>query len=657
MLYYNFYPWGSNWPASSGFLTTVTEWAVSGKAHRYVLNSSLSWFSSLLLLGGTYNVPSGTAVVPIISGKVSWTDERWFRDNYASGDGETWHWFWGRRGSADLKPIFHNIVADFEEWYRHMSNTRDEVTDEADDELENLQRMYAPMRSAGYTEEADILMTLMSKVDATRRAEVYYNLTLNDHNRHILGPTLNYINKALRTGNGEMGLVYKSVYVPNTDDYHYNPDDATIGMLDDAIADCQNAYIKYSSRALANGTTVLTAREYEASMNVIQTAQGTSDFNAVLSDLNVLGDIYNIEDSAVIHKNRENDLLNDLIPQAGEKFAGRIHESVDSDYQVLAANQATTESTLKSQKAKASGAAAELQQLIKAYCLRLNEYDGTRFINGRLDWCEQQRSAISIDPYGKYATQALEEHIAWLEEILEKVKNGTLLSDDGEEEQTDKNKYTAQLLDALDEGDLTAAAEAEKKIEEFESDNLNFDGSGGTGDDTDDNGTEGLIKEIERDVINNLEGDNEEALVDDIKALGVLGSKRLEEIKNLLPADSGQEVAKAIDQAIETAKASDLNSADTGAGSGAQGDTGAGSTTGAGGTGAGTGTDGGAGTANDTGANTQSGTGTESTTGAGLRIGWMTCLADRLRICRMTIRSQLSWAACASVVKTTTIRS
>ncbi len=632
MLFFNVIPSTHADSGTSGFRWMLTEWALSDRPHRFTLTTKRysvgRWMPAYYVLF--------LKEIPIIAGGVSWSDEVWFANRYSSGS-----------GGKEMNAEFNDAVAKFEQWYSHYSNTRDPITEEADTRITNLQKMYVPMRQAGNADGADTLMTLMSKIDSTRRAEVYYNLVQNEDNRGVLGPLLPYVIKALETGKGDYGFDF-SREMPNTE---FKADSGITDAMQEALASCQTAYVKHLSNSLIKGTTVLSEREYKVSMNVVETADNSSDYRQIEDDLKTLSYIYNIQKSAVINAGEERALIEELLPIAEERYVEKLHANVNADYKQAEAEQSEVnvlEGILKEQKAGVTGIGSQLQQLIMAECLRLNEAEGIAFINNRIDWAEGQRDGITTDAFGKYAIQALEQHIQWLEDILSKVKNGTLLNNNDEEELTEKEQYLAAMLSALENNDFAAATAAEESAKAVDASGNGSGNGTGTGDDgtgntnNDNTGTEKTgaagnngtkdpkLIALEREVIGELDGENTEGLIDKIAALGELGSDRLAEIKKLLPADSGEDLVKAVDQAIETAKTTELKKGTSGTGTGTGAGTGTGSGTGAG-TGTGTGTGSGTGTGTGTGTGAGTGTGTGTGTGAGTGIGTGTGTGDGQR--------------------------
>nr|MCR4796883.1 hypothetical protein [Lachnospiraceae bacterium] len=127
---------------------------------------------------------------------------------------------------------FSIMIYHFMDWMRNMYDIRDEETDKTDQTLRELNALYRQKRDIANTvdeeeegedeeseeakaaraaratarenakNEADTLMRLMSRVDATRRARIYYNLVYNEKNNYIVGPTLPYLLNLLENGIG-----------------------------------------------------------------------------------------------------------------------------------------------------------------------------------------------------------------------------------------------------------------------------------------------------------------------------------------------------------------------------------------------------------------------------------------------------------------------
>ena len=460
---------------------------------------------------------------------------------------------------------FNNLIFRYMDWYRNIYDIRDDITYNCDNILKNLNTLYQSERDAGRKEEADTLMTLMSKVDATRRAEIYYNLCYNEKNNVVLGPSLMYVLDLLMDGKGKLGQNY--TFISGDDDGSYASNDAVITSVEDAVENCQKAYVKYKSMSL-NGASdnVLKKREFELSQQVMN----STDKDERSKLLHQLSTLFNVMDGGIVNKVEEKDMINDITPEAEENYAKLIHAGANDDYRevlsIPGVNKATLKSYLELQKDEANTKVVQLQGLIKAYALRCNKPQGVLYINRRLDWAEDQYADLKTeDPFGKYAKESLDEHVKWLKDILKKVQKGTLSGDDFDADDGNVD-MKADLLTAYDNNDLDGAQEIK---DSDRNDNGGLGGGTGTGDgdsgDIDPNADLGNINNPFQDAIDKI---TEKIMQDPdgdwdpkpyITALGELGAGNLEDLKASFEArGAGNDVLDAFDDAIKTAREGNL---------------------------------------------------------------------------------------------------
>ena len=390
----------------------------------------------------------------LIRGSISWPEERtWKREVDAFG------------GIEELR----NRIWNFQDMWAHYSCIMDEVTDKYDTQLDAVKGLYSELRATGTLEDkelADEAMLLAEKVDAARRARAYENLVDNDEHNYIVGPVLNLLYELVNTGDSHVGNRFKLLY-PNES---FTPADSITEAVESAITGCMDAYINYSSMALTQSKTIAGQLEYDLSVYVIENAQG--GLQGVRAQLRDLVDLENINNGVVAHKSRELNYLNEILPVADSRFSQVLHSSAGQEYATAIADPATTKSTLEEilndQKADVGAAASELQRFIRARSLRLPTAEAVRFINERINWAEDQREGISVDAFGPYAEEALNDHINWLKDLLANVKQGGNITDEAGELEMKKTEYQAKYLDALDENDLKEADELAHQLEDIQ---------------------------------------------------------------------------------------------------------------------------------------------------------------------------------------------
>ena len=608
--------------SGAGFLESLETLATAGSKPRFNF-----YYSN----GSAYYPWSGSDQdAKLIRGGVSWKNEVAWRSEVNNFG-----------GISELRKRLWN----FETVFQHFSCVHDDTTDDLDRKLRNMGNIYSDMRSGGTDEDAELsdeILLIEEKLDAARRYEAYYNLIENEDQNYIFGPPLNLLYQWVSYGESSVGRNYNIIYYTDED---FTSESSITAAVEQAITECASSMYSYQALARGEGTTILSQTEYKLEENVINNAaNGTS---AVRADLVQLVDLENISNNVISHKSRELNLLNDtLLPTADVKFASYVHESAGEAYTKAASDPDTTESTLdeilKDQKADVSAVAAELQRFIKAKAMRISTDDAISFIYERIDWAESLRSGISTADFGTYATEALEEHIAWLKLLLQTVKDGGALTDEESDWSGIIGNLEKELLDELDNGDLDSAESTERKLadaqgnmDEAESsgrsvisdpDAASADVDGVTMPDT----PTGVADEIAQDTLAKIGNGEYDTIPDDIGALEALGYPDIGKITDALRAHDAP--AELINQALEaeenvsgsefaerySGKGAGDTDVGTGDSEGSDGGTGGSGTSGASGEGSGSSSGSGEGSGNTAGGDLSTGSGAITGDGTGL---------------------------------------
>ena len=558
----------------------------------------------------------------LIRGNIAWRGEiRWRKEVNAMGGLDE----------------FSRISQNFRRVWRHYSCVHDDVTDECDRRMEGLGNLYTALCRTGDAEDKELAsqaMDVQARLDSSRRYRVYYNLVENPDHNYIIGPALNFLYECISQGESPVGANYNIVWYTDED---FQPDSSVTSTVESAITECATSMYEYQANALDPGTTIVSQAEYDLDNNVINNAAGGA--GAVRTYLRELVDLDNIKKNVIAHKSRELNMLTDtLIPTGNTKFQSSLHESASDSYASAAADPATTKDTLdellKDQKAGVSSVAAELQQFIKARAMRLLTNDAIDFIKQRINWAEEQRSGITVDAFGTYANEALDEHIQWLEDLLATVKEGGNLEDEGTNWNLKVEEIENELTDALNNGDLDKADELEMALEDAQrsqnelevrnrKNSMDPDASAGdTAGINNPNTPTGVAEQIAKDLIPKIRDKNFSDIEPSVDALIELDYPGLQDILDELNAHDGpSNIIKRIEEAIKdpsgrdftthyTENDTDSGNGDNGLGTGDTGDgTGNGSRTGNTGDGTGTGRGTGDGGTGDGTAGGQDGTG------------------------------------------------
>ncbi|MDE5587906.1 MAG: hypothetical protein K2J60_02030 [Acetatifactor sp.] len=479
-------------------------------------------------------------------------------------------------------------------------NLRNEITARCDQQLAGLQTCYESLQRSDQKELAEIVSTLMSRIDARRRAEIFYQLSEIDNNQ-----LTNLQNSC--SGRGYNAESYDDKqFVENT-----NVTDA-IGT---SLQSCQESYIEHSGNMLAQGETVLKNAEYEKSMQVVNLSTGgwSSRIEARLQELQ---DLYHIQDDVVADAERELTLLDgELLEAAENKYLQILSQGAGGAYKAAVANgvsQAAKNQVLDDRKSVANGAKSEFQYLILAKTKRMSAADAVEYLYGRIEQAETYYDRAANDDFQVKAGETIDDHILWLQNLARSVS--------GEEEglqselqklESRKEELLEKQADALDNNDLSTArkyealiAQADAEISAMEQElNAILTSSSSTAaqkaqaaNQAGDNTTLNNINQMKNSALSmiaegNISGnDSLENVIDSLASLGA--ESALEEIRDKAANSGNSQLLKDIDRAIEDSKESslhDLYGGGSTTGTGAEGSGSGGTGSGSGGTGSGSG--------------------------------------------------------------------
>nr|WP_304968480.1 hypothetical protein [uncultured Acetatifactor sp.] len=551
---------------------------------------------------------------------------------------------------------------------------QNEITQECDMQLAGLQSCYESLRAQGKDELAEIVSTLMGRIDSRRRAEIFYRLSQMDGNelsvlQDICGGSQYYGEDETEEegeegeedeedGNGEEDgddedKDEEASY--GYDDEQFVENNSVIEAIGTAIENCQESYIKHSGNMLEEGDTVLKNAEHAKSMAVVGMApQG---FGGGMEELLLeLKTLYHLEEDVVADADAELALLEgELIAQADAKYAQKLTEGACSAYQTAVAggsSQSARNQVLEDQKAKTDAARLELQYLLQAKTKRQPAGQAVEFSYQRIGHAETLYGQLRADDYRSKASESIDAHILWLKSLARSLEEGDEASSDMEKLEEEKARLLEEQAGARDRNDLSTAkkyeamiAQVDREIQAEEQRLLAIlsSASGSAAQKAraaNQAGSSSVLNRIgqikDAALLEIAEGnkDNQESIISKLDALSALGAESaIAEIQEKLRASDNdfREAEKAAEQAILDSRESSLHGRyGGGEASGAGGGTGAGTGTGAGsgsgtGTGSGDGTGTGAGTGTGSGAGTGSGdgtgTGNESGTGGGSGAG------------------------------------
>ena len=248
------------------------------------------------------------------------------------------------------------------------TEVKNDTTNECDTNLTALQR-YCDVLSQNNApaEQISEVQSVMSAVDATRRAEVFTTLetVLNEYAQE-----LSSIQDTTTTTEGEDG----EEGTTETQEGRA-PDTELQSAVNDSLSNVQSSLVEQQGKMLAEGTTVMSALRYEYSQQLISSAQAGNDAacdTAVASLIHLT----NISSSIVADKEGELALLNDtVVPRAEQAYRNGLRAGVSTDYVQAAASNSSSallNNLISTNASTVNTYRNELESYITAVVLRLS---------------------------------------------------------------------------------------------------------------------------------------------------------------------------------------------------------------------------------------------------------------------------------------------
>ena len=339
------------------------------------------------------------------------------------------------------------------------TEVKNDTTNECDTNLTALQR-YCDVLSQNNApaEQISEVQSVMSAVDATRRAEVFTTLetVLNEYAQE-----LSSIQDTTTTTEGEDG----EEGTTETQEGRA-PDTELQSAVNDSLSNVQSSLVEQQGKMLAEGTTVMSALRYEYSQQLISSAQAGNDAacdTAVASLIHLT----NISSSIVADKEGELALLNDtVVPRAEQAYRNGLRAGVSTDYVQAAASNSSSallNNLISTNASTVNTYRNELESYITAVVLRLSNSDGTDYLNQRLEDAQNFYDDVPNDDFSESVRETVDSHIEFL---TNKIRELELAAGGNELDQliAEKESLQTDYMAALDNNDLTGAKAIEEQI-------------------------------------------------------------------------------------------------------------------------------------------------------------------------------------------------
>ena len=360
----------------------------------------------------------------------------------------------------------------------------DDNTKECDENLKALQEYYEILKRDG-AEPAmcDMVQSVMEKIDAARRAQIFNNIQLEAIDNLIKAISRNKIyeekdilgsdtsgeiiieeNTSEEGTDSETEEEEEEKEVPKIDGFVV--DDNLLSSLSEVVANIEESYNEYVNKMLDEGTTVLSKTEYDEIVKLIDFAK-TDDFASCDEQIKKLMYLDNLNNGVIKKQNEEFEYIRDyLVPKSSEEFYRAISSGVGAEYKALpsTAANATKQTALKNQQSEVEKIRTEYQFILQARIDRMELDSSAAYIKGLIEGSSLYLNRIKDDEFYTYAKSSVDSYIQWLNEKLASI-NSKLSNGEMDALYAKKEELRKEKLEALDKNDLAKAKEIDAEIE------------------------------------------------------------------------------------------------------------------------------------------------------------------------------------------------
>ena len=231
-------------------------------------------------------------------------------------------------------------------------------------------------------------------------------------------PTLYFLRDAVAAGNPTMGRKFKNIAAYK--DMKFESDEELLSIIEQSVELCEQSYDSYVAKSLSRGES---AADYTGYILSRGAAKNATDKEKALPYLQMITDLQSIGKNEIEHAERELSLLQGwLIPFSMDDFNDKRTTDAQGDYQYY----------------------------IKAVSDRDTIENAITYVQGRLEYAYSLR--VSFTDGGK--GEVIESHIAWLENLLNGLKEKAGLDDGTDTEKSEAEEIEELMEQALEENNL-----------------------------------------------------------------------------------------------------------------------------------------------------------------------------------------------------------
>lgn len=354
----------------------------------------------------------------------------------------------------------------------------DKNTEECDANINALHR-YLQILTRDKAEAAmcNMVQSVMDKIDAQRRAQVFANMQEEAIDNLIKAISRNkeYDEKDILSSDisGDINSTEEETTTGEEETEASNEqidgfivDDNLLTALSEVTANVEESYNTYTNKMLDKGTTILSEEEYNEIISLVEFAK-QDNWAKCDEQIEKLIYIESINNSLIKDPVKELNYIDDeLLPVARKKYLAAMSEGVGEAYKSLPANsaKATKQNALKNQQTVLEKIRTEYQFILQAKLSRLSTEDGITCVNQLIKDSDKFFDDIITDEFSTFAISSGESYVQWLNDKLSSLQN-QLGSGEMDGLIAEKEKLQQDKMDALDKNDLDAAKKIEAEIE------------------------------------------------------------------------------------------------------------------------------------------------------------------------------------------------
>ena len=354
----------------------------------------------------------------------------------------------------------------------------DENTKACDENLAALQKYYEILkRDDGEAAMCDMVLSVMEKIDAQRRTQIFNNIQQEAMDNLIKAISRNkeYSENDILKSETTAPITKENDTEASEDRKEdedrdkidgFTVDNNLLTALSESVANIEESYNIYLNKMLDEGSTVLSKAEYDEIISLIDYAK-ESDYVSCDTQVRKLIYLNNINTGTIKDMEKELEYIEaTLIPKINDGFYESLSGGVGTEYKSLPSTSAdaTKQKVLKEQQTEIEKVRTELQFILQSEFDRMSEETALEYIKTLIEESSYYSEGIKEDEFSTYAKSSVDSYVQWLNEKLSSVQNK---SGNGEMDSLleKKNELQQEKLEALDKNDLAGAKKIDAEIE------------------------------------------------------------------------------------------------------------------------------------------------------------------------------------------------